>query len=199
MSVQTDLLPGFGDQVHDGQQVFRAAMNALARPGSVQPLARLPRPPAPLSPAAAALVLALADHETPVWLDASLAASSPVAAYIRFHTGAPVTSELAKATFVVLSEPDAMPALDDLPLGTLEYPDRSATVILQVSSLTADEGWELSGPGIDGVTRLMVSGVPDEFPVTMARNRALFPRGIDVLFTAGESMAALPRTTVLKA
>ncbi len=49
----------FADPVRDAQAAFRAVMNAMARPGSVQPVARLAGAPAPLSPTAAAIAVAL--------------------------------------------------------------------------------------------------------------------------------------------
>ena len=50
MNAVTGLLPGFADPVLDAQRVFRAVMEALARPGSLQPLSDLPDVPAPLTP-----------------------------------------------------------------------------------------------------------------------------------------------------
>uniref|UniRef100_UPI001954D889 phosphonate C-P lyase system protein PhnH n=1 Tax=Klebsiella pneumoniae TaxID=573 RepID=UPI001954D889 len=62
----------YADPVHEAQQAFRAVMNALARPGTIQLVAGLAEAPAPLTPVAAAVVLALADFETSVFLDAPL-------------------------------------------------------------------------------------------------------------------------------
>ena len=67
------LAPGFADPVLDSQGVFRAVMEALARPGTPQRLPVVLAPPAPLTPALAAIALTLADHEAPLWLDPPLA------------------------------------------------------------------------------------------------------------------------------
>jgi len=36
--------------------------------------------------------------------------------------------------------------------------------------------------------------LPDDFTARWANNRALFPRGVDVILVAGTDIAALPRT-----
>ena len=198
MTASDVLQPGLADTVHDGQQIFRAAMNAFANPGSIHDIPRAPTPPAPLSPAASALILTLADHETEIWLDHGLASSPSVLNFIRFHTGATIVDDPKRAAFAVVSEASNMPALEDLSLGTLEYPDRSTTVILQVSDLSADHGWQLSGPGIDGSVQLSITGAPSDLEMTLARNRALFPRGIDMLLVSRTCLAALPRTTLVR-
>ena len=63
------LRQGFPDPVLDAQEVFRAVMDALARPGSVRPLGSDLDPPAPLTPELAAVALSLADHDAPLWLE----------------------------------------------------------------------------------------------------------------------------------
>ena len=56
-------------------------------------------------------------------------------------------------------------------------------------------GWRLSGPGIHGETRLSVPALGSEFLAQWERNRARFPRGIDLYLSRGETLCGLPRTT----
>jgi alpha-D-ribose 1-methylphosphonate 5-triphosphate synthase subunit PhnH len=84
---------GFADLVLGAQSVFRAVMEALARPGSVQSIASDALPPAPLTPELGAVALTLCDHDTLVWLDPVLAANEAVTAWLAFHCGAPLTSD----------------------------------------------------------------------------------------------------------
>ncbi|MDP3547454.1 MAG: phosphonate C-P lyase system protein PhnH, partial [Phreatobacter sp.] len=125
----------FADPVHDAQQTFRAVMNAMARPGTIHAVPGLAAAPAPLLPVAAAVAVALADYETPLWLDASLAAAPDVASYLTFHTGARIVAAPAQAAFALIADPAALPDSVDFALGTDVYPDRSTTLILQVQSL----------------------------------------------------------------
>lgn len=193
----TSLAPGFAHAVFDSQAVFRAVMDALARPGTLRPLAGLPGAPHPLTPELAAIALALADHEAPLWLDAPLAAAPDVAVFLRFHTGAALVADPADAAFALVSDPERCPALDGFAQGTPEYPDRSATLVLAVRNLLPGGSLVLEGPGIPGHARLGAHPLPPDMMGRLARNRAGFPRGVDHLLAAPGWVAGLPRTTAV--
>ena len=76
---QPDTAATIGSAVFAAQSVFRKVMDATARPGSIHSVAPVGGAPALLAPAAAAIALTLFDHDTPVWLDARLSASTDVA------------------------------------------------------------------------------------------------------------------------
>lgn len=191
------LAKGFAEPVFDSQRVFRAIMDALARPGLIQPLAAGLEPPAPLTPELAAVALALADHEAPLWLDGPLAGAPAVAEYLRFHTGAPLAARPAEAAFALVADPERLPALDAFALGTQQYPDRSTTLVLAVETLAQTGGLSLHGPGIADRATLGAAPLPPDFSARFAANRALFPRGIDLILVAPSRVAGLPRTTEL--
>ena len=90
-----------------------------------------------------------------------------------------------------------MPSWDELALGTLEYPDRSTTLIVQVETLDDTGSWRLTGPGIAGEAYLSAKPLPADFLMRLAENHRLFPRGIDLFLVAGDRIAALPRTTIV--
>ena len=184
---------GFAEPVVAAQTTFRTVMDAMARPGSVRRLAGVAAP-APLAPSAAAIALTLLDYETPFWLDAGLAAAPAVAAWLKFHTGAPLALDSGRATFAFVSDPAAMPPFAAFSPGTLEYPDRSTTLVLQVTRLAESNGMTLRGPGIAGTRRLAASPLPADFLAQLAENRAQFPRGIDILLAANDAVAGLPRS-----
>jgi alpha-D-ribose 1-methylphosphonate 5-triphosphate synthase subunit PhnH len=188
---------GFADPVSASQTVFRALMDAMARPGTVQAMPDVTAPPAPLSASAAALIATLADADTPVWLDAALARASAVKDWIVFHTGAPVVSNPSDAAFALVAAPQNLSALNGFSLGTQEYPDRSTTIILQVSTLCKGAGLTLEGPGIKGQARVAPDPLPQHFENQWRANRAAFPRGIDLILAAPGCVAALPRSTRL--
>lgn len=186
---------GFPSPVFDAQSVFRSVMDAMARPGTVQPVATAAQAPAPLAPVAAALVLTLCDADTHVWLDAPLSDNAEIAQWLAFHTGASVTADASEATFALIADGASLASLERFGHGTQDYPDRSTTLIVQTDSLMAGPPLNLRGPGIKTHARLAPAGLPDRFVELWAANNALFPRGIDLVLAAPGEIAALPRTT----
>jgi alpha-D-ribose 1-methylphosphonate 5-triphosphate synthase subunit PhnH len=188
------LAPAFADPVCASQAVFRSVMDAMARPGTIVATGSLARAPQPLGLAAAAVALTLIDYETPVWLDPALAQSPEVAAWLRFHTGAPLTDDPRQAVFGFIADPPRMPPFEAFSQGSMEYPDRAATLVLQVERLSGDGGFYLSGPGVRGSRALSASPLPADFAARMRANRALFPRGLDIILASATMVAALPRS-----
>jgi alpha-D-ribose 1-methylphosphonate 5-triphosphate synthase subunit PhnH len=185
--------PGFADPVQQSQRTFRIVLDAVAHPGRVFALTDRIEPPAPLHTAAAALALTLLDFETPLWVDLTVGADARD--WLRFHTGAPIVERPRDAGFALVADSGRLPALDVFSRGTDERPERSATLIVQVADLRPHEGHRLTGPGIAGEARLAVRGLPATFWDALRDNHAQFPRGVDVLLTAGPRLAALARTT----
>lgn len=188
------MLAGLADPTLDSQRIFRSLLEAMAHPGRIVDVAVELQAPSPLHPAAAAACLTLLDFDTPLWLDEAAARPDAVE-WLRFHSGAPIVSRPQAARFALIADPQGMPSPDTFDSGTAEYPERSATLILQVQSLLGGTGRRLRGPGIADEARLEVAGVPDAFWTWMAANHALFPCGVDVVLSAGRVIAALPRTT----
>jgi alpha-D-ribose 1-methylphosphonate 5-triphosphate synthase subunit PhnH len=186
------LLPGFTDPVLDAQSAFRAVLEAMSRPGRIQRLQRPPAPPAPLSPASGAVLLTLADSGTPLFLDAGRDAEE----WVRFHAGCPLVADPVEAEFVLVAA--LPPKLSTLRAGTDEDPQTSATLILQVEALEEGAGWHLTGPGIEHAHRLRVTGALPGFAAEWAANAARFPRGVDVILCAGDTIAALPRSVSIR-
>lgn len=195
------LAAAFADPVHESQATFRAVMDAMARPGTIRPVAGLSGAPAPLSPVAAAVVLTLADFETPVFLDRALADAPDVGRWLAFHSGAPMVGAPSRAAFALIADPPAMPDFEAFAIGTDTYPDRSTTLIVQVAELhgegrgSATASLALEGPGIRGTATLSVTGLPADIVERLAANRALFPRGVDLILAGPDAVAALPRST----
>lgn len=183
-------------------RAFRTVLEAMSRPGTIHQFADPLPAPAPLSPAAAQVLISLSDPDAPLWLSRSRR-TPEILRYLRFQTGAGPVGTPERAAFGCGPwEELAEEALAALPIGTPEYPDRSATVVVEVSALSTEPlkgaGAVLRGPGIDGSTRLWAGGATSAFWAWTRENAARFPLGLDFCLAAGDRIAGLPRSTVVE-
>jgi alpha-D-ribose 1-methylphosphonate 5-triphosphate synthase subunit PhnH len=186
---------GFAEPVASSQACFRTVLDALANPGTPYevpfvPGARLNG----LAPAAAAMALTLFDQDTVIWLSPDLQRSE-VAAFLRFHCGAPLTINATDADFALVARPQELPALDSFATGTESHPDRATTVVIETSAWSTAHGWHLRGPGIRNEGRLAIDGLGSSFTDMWRANRKRYPCGVDVIFVCGASIVGLPRST----
>jgi alpha-D-ribose 1-methylphosphonate 5-triphosphate synthase subunit PhnH len=218
-----DLPRGFAQPAHGSQGCFRAVLDAMARPGRVQMLPADVRQdlhhPADLSEAFAAVLLTLTDADTRVHWAPGLCAPAALAvwrAFGRFHTGLTEAADPAEADFAFTHAnhtPESL--LATLPLGEDETPQHGATLVIEAATLQAVEEtaggriaralpapdadptpWvRLTGPGIQHAHGLAVGGLSRAFWRARQALEAHFPCGIDLLFTCGDRVAALPRST----
>ena len=206
---------GFDEPVKDSQSSFRTILNALSQPGTVGRLDAINpnQTPKTWTEAAWALAMTLLDGDTRVWLSPSLATAIANAS-LQFHTSCPITQDPSEADFVFVGHPIEQPGWSALRHGEAEFPDLSATVILQVPGIevmsavnhSKDEPtprlstWELRGPGIEHnhLIRLRHDPEdpwPDELRLALVANRSQFPLGVDLLMVWSDRLCALPRTT----
>ena len=190
-----NIVAGFNHEAFGSQAVFRVALDALSHPGRVFDMPLETALPRQGHGAAAALLLGLLDADTTLWLSPTLA-SSDAPAWLRFHTGCQIVADATAAQFVWVAQGDDMPQLTRLPAASDDYPDQSATCVLEVDSLHNDAGaWRLQGPGIPSERHLCAQGLSSDFAAQWADNLASFPRGVDVFLSTATCIAGLPRTT----
>ncbi|MGY6502583.1 MAG: phosphonate C-P lyase system protein PhnH [Acidimicrobiales bacterium] len=191
------------------QVAFSVLLDTLARPGRVASLAAVGLPPG--VPAPLVLPLALADVETPVAVVTG-DPDSPWPHLVRDVTGAPLVDVVSAAQVVLL---DGFGGADILAArrGTAQEPEYGARMALSCRALVPrgaphddDSGpppctveLELTGPGVDGVARLGIDGLPAGVFGALAEANAAFPSGVDCWFvTAHGDIAALPRSTQVR-
>lgn len=179
------LTTGFANPPVDAARAFRLVLDAMAHPARIIDLPAIDAP-TPCSPAAAIALLTLVDATTPLHL-AGAHDSEAIRDWVRFHLGAPLVDPQDAA--FALGAWDALCPLGRFPQGSADYPDRSATLIVDGAELR-NHGARLTGPGIKSETCL---ALPDT--AALRANAGQFPRGLDFMFTSNVQLAALPRST----
>ena len=195
-NVQTAPLVGFQNAATDSNKIFRSVLDAMSRPGKVVDVPDMLFPKG-LNPAANAILLTLADMDTPIWLSPEIV-SEQVKSHIRFHTGAEITEDPTRAHFAIATAETSISDIQKLPSGTPEAPHQSATLILMTESLAGTPVISLSGPGIKTRETLGVTPLPDGFLDWAQANSCTFPCGVDVVFASKVSLAALPRSSQIE-
>jgi alpha-D-ribose 1-methylphosphonate 5-triphosphate synthase subunit PhnH len=180
---------GFAEAPLQSARAFRAVMEAMARPGTLHEVTGA-APPAPLSVAAGVVLLTLCDDTTPLHL-AGACDTPALRDWVAFHIGAPLVPA-PEAQFALGRWADLMP-VNRFAIGQPDYPDRSATLIVEMPDLGAG-GARLTGPGIRTEARLTLPGV-----AAHQANHARFPLGFDLILTGDSRLAALPRSTRVEA
>lgn len=176
---------------------FRAILRSFSTPAVPVFIAAVDDAPLPLLPAAASALLTLADYQTPIWLSPDLNVDI-VRKYLRFHTGAAIVANAMEAVFVLSNVSEVDTFTSQLNLGSHEYPDRSTTVILQVSGFARGHTVSVSGPGLKEPVQLSVEGVSRGMWQHMQKNSSYFPVGNDFMFASAKEIMALPRSQQIK-
>lgn len=182
---------GLRDPVHDAQQAFRVALDAMARPGRLQSLGR-PIACLPLGAALSHLLLTLTDEDTPVWWQQE---DEALHYWLRFHTGAAAVADPGAAAFAVITDAARLPHLAQFQAGSAAAPEQSCTLLVEVPALRGGPALRGHGPGIQEQVTLSVAGLPDGFWPQWQASHAGFPQGVDVFFTCGDQLIAMPRST----
>jgi alpha-D-ribose 1-methylphosphonate 5-triphosphate synthase subunit PhnH len=187
------LAAGFLDPVRHSQACFRAVMNAMARPGRIVSVDVGLTPPTGLHPAAAGALLALCDFETNLCVSPDVGNRDETREFLRFHTDTVLTDLRAEAQFALVDLSNEQLAIDDFAMGDPAYPDRSTTIVVQISGFTAGDNWLARGPGIKDEARFQAP-LGSDFAADWARNNKRYPLGVDLVLVSGNEMLALPRS-----
>jgi alpha-D-ribose 1-methylphosphonate 5-triphosphate synthase subunit PhnH len=198
-----DMAPGFADSTAQSQVVFRFALDALARPGTPVgiPAASLVSPSSGICASAASVLLALLDQDCTLWLSPTLA-NGPAAAWLRFHTGCRVEQDCSKADFVWAASIAELPPLHQLKQGSAEYPDQSATCVVDVTAwrvavVSDAAAVSLRGPGVRGVITVAVDGMDASFVQQHHAMQEHAPCGVDMFCCADDVLLGFPRSVRL--
>jgi alpha-D-ribose 1-methylphosphonate 5-triphosphate synthase subunit PhnH len=188
------MLTAFAQPVDDAQRTFRALLSTMAEPLLPRALPVLPPALPGLKAATAALLYTLADQDVRVWLPAL---PDDTVASLRFHTGMRLADLPEHADFIVIAAGMPLPDLTSLKAGSAEYPDRSATLLIEMDGFNQEQV-EGSGPGFAAPRRFGAAGLSAGFWQAWQDNHARFPLGVDAVLISDTHIAGLPRSVRIR-
>jgi alpha-D-ribose 1-methylphosphonate 5-triphosphate synthase subunit PhnH len=199
---------GFSNEAFGSQAVFRVVLTALSEPGQWREVSSDAPAPEQGQSAAAAVLLALLDPDCVLWVSPEFTKGS-APAWLRFHTGCRLTNVPHEANFLWFHALDSLLPFTEFALGSDEYPDQSATVLIDVmpkqNATLNIPALTLTGPGIKEAVHVVLSeqiDISEEkfngLIASLQSNQVNFPRGADTLLCAGTRILGLPRTTCLR-
>ncbi|MBL4831461.1 MAG: phosphonate C-P lyase system protein PhnH [Aliivibrio sp.] len=185
--------PGFNNPIHDAQTIFRQVLEAISSPGSLQTFSD-DFSFGCANSATTQLLLSLADSSTSVWLCEAMKHDEELTQNLKFHVNTPLSDTANTACFAVAMQNKPL-QLSDFCWGSAEYPETNTTLAIQVSGFDSGANLSLMGPGIDGHRTVRVDGIDSDLLQQIAQIQRSQPLGIDILFTCGTQLMALPRST----
>ncbi|HTP59753.1 MAG TPA: phosphonate C-P lyase system protein PhnH [Spirochaetia bacterium] len=192
------------DEVFDSQATFRALLGSLSRPGSLRslPPRRYPSAPDGFCPPALSILKTMCDHRVCFSVGSSAGRQEWIS-YLVMNLSTPFRP-VEEADYVLFNGESFEQDFTRLKRGTLEYPERSATALVCVQSLSSAEstgsrGLRVSGPGVKGSITLAVAGFDARYLEERSAANRFYPMGIDLLLVDPEgNVAGLPRTSVVE-
>ncbi len=185
------------DTIFDSQRIFRSLLDAMGNPGRITTLPKIGIEPPAANRYPLLLLMTLLDHEVSFCVMGG--AQTQVTEYLKTNTGSK-ESRLENSDFVLVYGGSSHGLIQGARVGTLEYPDESATVIYDIDSIGDDGGGillELSGPGIADKRIIGASGIEQtEIEDVLAMRD--YPLGLDLIFSdrAGR-VVCIPRSTIV--
>ena len=166
------------------QGAFSSLLRAMARPGTVYPMP---------GNAMMSALHALLDNE----VTCHVSGDDRLSEELRQETGC-VVADLADADFIVVPQGNSMGSLRGAKRGTLDYPDRGATVLFGVRAFGKGESLRLTGPGIEGEAVVSVEGWCMDDARSLEELNSEFPLGVDCILVGESGVLCIPRSSRLE-
>jgi len=166
------------------QKAFSSLLQAMSRPGSVYPMP---------GNAMMSALHALLDNE----VTCHVVGDYRLEEEIRAGTCCNMAG-LEDADFIVIPCGDCGGNLSDAKRGTLDYPDKGATVVFGVHAFGTGLRIRLRGPGIDGENVVSVDGWSADHASELSGINAEFPLGVDCILLDGSNVMCIPRSARLE-
>ncbi len=185
------------NEIFDAQEHFRIILDSMARPGKVNKIGEIKiQSPENLHPASALVAFALLNRDVAFYAENN---QETIAEYFVVNTNSKPTA-IDKADFVFISGTSNGQAVLEANTGVLEYPEKSATIIIDVDHIfdvPKDQTHEiiLQGPGVNGEKRVYVRNISTDILMALKVQNSEYPLGVDVILTDSEgNIMCIPRS-----
>lgn len=185
------------------QETFRLLLQSTIHPGTIYNLPglasrfRKKRAESNWSPYLVAVFMTLLDHE--VTFSVQEEQEKGFRNEVMRQTGSR-PAQIGEADFVIAFSGGGVAWLLRVKRGTLEYPDRGATIIFMVGPFSSANGKGvnlcLKGPGIRGEKEIVINGVGRDLFLNLKEVNQEYPMGVDSFFIDEDGrMISIPRST----
>lgn len=182
------------DEVFDGQKVFRKLLEAMSNPGRSVSIAEQAEKMYGKNKTALALAMTLLDNEVSfcAWNNQELSEN------ISLLTLSGATA-LEEADFIFVEKAEDLPeVIQNAKCGTLEDPQKSATIIMEAEE-NGTITKSLYGAGIDGILQLEMPDAAVKAMELRKQQNYEYPQGIDMIFvTDSGNLFCIPRLVMEK-
>jgi len=173
----------------NNQKVFRKLMTAMSSPGQLYNLEAAGKEPL------MDILDVLLDHEVSFCVIGS--GKEQMQARIAARTGSK-PEDISSADFIIAADGNTNGELDKAKRGSLEYPDKGATIIYCVNSIDKDkknEKFIFKGPGISENDDFMGPGIAESEIEKIAGINSEYPLGVDtVIISEKADLICMPRS-----
>jgi alpha-D-ribose 1-methylphosphonate 5-triphosphate synthase subunit PhnH len=168
------------------QEIFRKLMVAMSRPGrifSLEPVCKEPLMD---------ILSVLLDHEVSFCVKG--ANSGTLAGLINAETGAKA-ADISQADYVITPAEGIGDELFSAKRGSLEYPDKGATIIYYGAKSDENGKFIFAGPGVPDGGICLDPGIPDDEIKKLAEINHGFPLGVDAVIVCEKAaLLCMPRS-----
>lgn len=181
-------------QVHQTQQHYRTLVDIFSYPGKITKNVERSSNYSTFCDGVLMTAMALLDNE--VTFHTTLKSDGREFSTL---TGARTVEEISKSDYLIIKEKDLTPSIfEEASIGTLPSPEKSATLIIEVTSFHEGHYYKLTGPGIKEQSMIQVS-LAEQWISYRNEKCKEYPLGIDLILIDSQSnMMAIPRTTKIE-
>lgn len=195
------------DEVYDAQKNFRILMDSMSRPGEVFKLCNnnFIKTPQGFNPNFITILKTLGDNI--VSFSLGNIQSEEIQKYIEVNTGMHCAN-LSEADYVLFKGCEFDERIMELNLGTFEFPEKSATLIIETENILQGKFTDsfrskveitMMGSGIKDKNIVTICGIDKRYIEGLININSMFPIGVDVIFVDHEgNLTCACRTTKLE-